>query len=182
MVTAVARRYAKALFEFIAQSSGDRVELRGARTVLDELAKAIRSDPRLVDLLQNPAFTKEDRLAVVGGLASRVSPPESVTRFLALLGRKRRLGQFVEIADAFGALVDQGEGRERIRLCVARSGGTKDAEWIRQRLESATGRSVEMEIVVDPALIGGAVVEMGALRIDGSAQGMLNGLRRAMAP
>jgi F-type H+-transporting ATPase subunit delta len=47
-------------------------------------------------------------------------------------------------------------------------------------IEKATGRRIEATRHVDPALIGGMVIQVGSLRLDGSVRGRLDKLREEL--
>jgi F-type H+-transporting ATPase subunit delta len=49
-----------------------------------------------------------------------------------------------------------------------------------QRIEKASGRSVEATRSVDPELIGGMILQAGSLRVDASVRGRLERLRREL--
>ena len=52
-----------------------------------------------------------------------------------------------------------------------------DSRAISERLAAMTGGRVEVELAVDPALLGGVVVRMGDRLLDGSVRGRLERLR-----
>ena len=54
----------------------------------------------------------------------------------------------------------------------------EEATSILGQIEKASGRSVEATRKVDPALIGGIVLQAGSLRVDASVRGRIEGLRR----
>lgn len=178
MSAGIARRYAKALFDLArASSEGALLETRAA---LDRLGKAVARDAALQRLIANPVFTKEQRLEAMRRLAATLSKQSLVIRFVELLAQKRRLGLLPEIARAFAEMADAAGGRRHVRLRSARPLETPERDRARQRLEAATGQKIELNVEVDPALLGGAVVEIGTMRMDGSVRGRLQDLRRRL--
>ena len=76
---------------------------------------------------------------------------------------QRRLVDFDGICDEYQRLADEAAGR--VRAEIVTSGALSDEQ--RARLERAlsarTGRSVELEVRVDPDLIGGAVATVSGV-------------------
>ena len=57
----------------------------------------------------------------------------------------------------------------------------EDAESIVAQIEQAAGRTVEATRSVDPALVGGFVLNVGSFRVDASIRGRLERLRQDLA-
>jgi F-type H+-transporting ATPase subunit delta len=53
----------------------------------------------------------------------------------------------------------------------------EQAERLREALNRATGKDVEVKVVVDPSVLGGVVARVGDLVIDGSVRHRLEQLR-----
>jgi len=53
-------------------------------------------------------------------------------------------------------------------------------ERLREALNRATGKDVEVKVVVDPSVLGGVVSRVGDLVIDGSVRHRLEQLREQM--
>lgn len=56
----------------------------------------------------------------------------------------------------------------------------QEAKRILEQIEEASGRTVEASRKVDPALIGGVVLEVGSMRLDASVRGRLERLRKEL--
>jgi F-type H+-transporting ATPase subunit delta len=80
----------------------------------------------------------------------------------------------------FQALVDQAQGRLAVELTTAYELPAEEAAAIVQRIERGSGRTVEATRKVDPALIGGLILQAGSLRVDASVRGRLDRLRREL--
>jgi F-type H+-transporting ATPase subunit delta len=68
--TAIARRYAKALFELLDQSNIDAM-----RATLSALSQAMKDSSSLHHVIASPAFVIEEKIGVLTELAGRVSCP-----------------------------------------------------------------------------------------------------------
>jgi F-type H+-transporting ATPase subunit delta len=170
---AVAQRmYARALFQ-AAQEAG-RLERVAAE--LEQLAVAVAEVPELDGFLRNPQVEPAGKAEV---LAELTSGGDDLTRnFVRLVAAKGRAGELPEIQRELAELVARAENRLTVSLETAVELSDDDATSIVRTIEQASGRSVEATRSVDPALIGGIVIEVGSFRADGSVRGRLERLRR----
>ena len=53
-------------------------------------------------------------------------------------------------------------------------------DTLREVLKSITGKAVELDVKIDPAIIGGLVVKLGSRMVDTSLRTKLNAIRHAM--
>jgi F-type H+-transporting ATPase subunit delta len=171
MSTRVARRYAKALFA-LAQ------EGRALDAVAAELA-ALRGafdDPALSELLASPSMTAARLQALVKALAERMQLSDLTTRFLGVLAENRRLDQLAAAADHFETLHDRALNRTRITIRSASPLSAQRERELIQRFERITGKTVLATVTIDPALLGGVVVEADGKVFDGSVRTQLDEL------
>ena len=80
----------------------------------------------------------------------------------------------------FERLVAARERRLTVELTTAYELADDEARAIVQQIEQASGRPVDATRSVDPALIGGIVLQAGTLRVDASVRGRLERLRREL--
>jgi F-type H+-transporting ATPase subunit delta len=147
---------------------------------LGDFAAAVHDVPELRAVLRNPqidARTKADVLQDLLGDAD-----ELVRNFLLLTAEKGRIGEIEEIAREFERLVARQERRIAVELTTAYELSDDEANSLIRQIEEASGRKVDATRHVDPALIGGLVLQAGSLRLDASVRGRLNRLRRELVP
>ena len=72
------------------------------------------------------------------------------------------------------------QGSVRVRLTTASPVSAAQVEQIAAALAAALGRRPILEAVVDPALIGGAVLRVGDTVYDGSVANQLQSIRQQM--
>lgn len=174
MNTATARRYAKALFDLAQQEK----QLEAVRERLDQIDQMIQTVPELLSLCQNPIYHLDEKKRVLERLATQIGSPPLLKRFIQLLVQKNRLPHLPEIVKVFSGLVDAAQGRQNVRVRLARELSSKQLAGLRQRLEEMMHRTVELKIESDPSLIGGMVIHVGGRVYDGSVREQLRGLRR----
>ena len=175
-VGTIARPYAKALFEI---ASGERKlgewsqALNAAGAVLEDAnAKRVLGNPT-IDVAKRAEFL---RAVSVGIKGAGVFESTQGKALLALLAENDRLALLPEIAVQFDALKAQAENKVKVTMTSATQVDAGTAEQVKQALKKRLGREVELELVVDAALIGGAIIRAEDMVIDGSVRARLTKL------
>lgn len=176
LMGSIARRYAKALFG-LARDQG-RVEAWAKS--LEALRAAVDGSPDLREVLSNPVYSKEQRRLIVEKLATALSLDEQPTHLLFLLGARNRLAYLPGVVDVFRDLADEHLGRVRARVTSAVKLDDVAAQAIADKLSQATKAKVLLDRVVDPAILGGVVAQVGSLVYDGSVLAQLEDLRKQL--
>lgn len=169
------RMYARALYE-AARDEGKLDEVAGE---LAALARAFEDVPELRRFLRNPQVDPSEKATVLEQITEGVH--DLVRNFVRLAAEKGRAGELPEIEEELQALVARAQNRLAVELTTAHELSDDDARSIVETIEQASGRSVEATRSVDPALIGGLVLQIGSFRADGSVRGRLERLRRELA-
>jgi F-type H+-transporting ATPase subunit delta len=172
----IARRYAKALFSLAVEKG--RIE-PWCDSLL-ALGQAIDASPELKDVLQNPAYTREVRAAVVVKLSQSLSLDTEPAALLQLLGDRNRLGGLTAIVTAFRELADVELNRVRARVTSAVPLDDAAIAAIAGRLSASTQKQVLVERAIDPAILGGVIAQVGSVVYDGSLRTQLEDLRSTL--
>jgi F-type H+-transporting ATPase subunit delta len=172
----LAGRYATALFEL----ARDERKLDAVGTGLDALRDALRDSDELRALIASPLVSREDALKAVGMVADALRLDPIAANFLGVLAQNRRLGQLPGVIRAFNLLAAAHRGETTAEVVSARPLDGGQVEAIRGNLKARLGRDVNVDVSVDPAILGGLVVKVGSQMIDGSIRTKLNNLATAM--
>jgi len=144
------------------------------------LGDAVVQNVVLRRFLAAPQVALERKRAVVQAALGDQLPRPFVLFVQKVVANRRQL-LFPEIAVAYAALVDEREGRVHATVTVARPPQDGDAAAMSARLSEALGKAVVAHLVVEPAILGGAVVRIGDTVMDGSLRKRLGTLRTALA-
>lgn len=174
--SAAARRYARALFS-LAREEGDD---DGVRRELEQIARLFESSPDLQNALFRPLHPVAERRAVLQAICERVDTSGTVRKFLTFLVDQRRLVDFAGIRHEFERLADEAAGRVQAEVVSASPLADGQLERLRQALAARTGREIDVQVRVDPALIGGAVAVVRGVVFDGSLRTQLGALRDSL--
>ena len=173
-MAAAQRIYAEALFS--AAKDGGR--LAHVHEALADFAAAIEETPELRAVLRNPQLEPSAKARILSDLAGDEEP--LLRNFLLLTAEKGRAGELEEIAREFERLMAREERRLSVELTTARELTDEEADRIVAQIEEAAGRKVEATRSVDPALVGGIVLQAGSYRVDASVRGRLERLRQEL--
>jgi len=168
-----ARRYAEAL---LALSPNERA-VADLRASLEKLAPVF--DRVTVAGLRDPSVPMKQRIAALS--AALAGEPASIRSLMVLLLETDRIAVVPQIALAFGDLVDRREGIAKARITTAVPLEEPDQRELVNRLERESRRKLRATFAVDPALIGGAKVQIGDHLIDSSVRTKLVALGRQLA-
>jgi F-type H+-transporting ATPase subunit delta len=173
-VSVVHRTYARSLFE--AAKEAGRVP--AVRQDLADFVEAGRQVPELEELLSNPQLDKRAKSAAVEGVAGGGDP--LVLNLLRLLVEKNRAGGVEQVAEEFERMAAAEKGELSVELTTAYELSDDEARAIIGQIEQRSGHRVEARREVDPALIGGLVLQVGSRRVDASVRGRLEQLGREL--
>ena len=176
IVSGVAGRYAAALFE-LAQ------EAKAVDAVAADLAKfeaLIASNPDMARFVKSPVFTSDEQVKALTPILEKAGISGLAAQFLKLVAAKRRLFAVHDMVRAYSALVDRDKGVVRAQVTVADMPSEKVLSDIKSALKDVAGDKVEVDVKVDPTIIGGIVVKLGSRMVDASLRTKLNGIRTAM--
>lgn len=176
LVAGVAGRYASALFEL----ARDSREVDAVAQGLERFDALLKESPDLRRLVKSPVFSAERQAAAVGAVLDRAGIDGLAGNFIRLAASNRRLFALPGMIGAFRVLVREGKGIVRAEVRVAERPSDALIEEIKASLRDIARAEVDLDLVVDPSLIGGLVVKMGSRMVDASLKTKLNGIRLAM--
>jgi F-type H+-transporting ATPase subunit delta len=109
--------------------------------------------------------------AAIGGIAAK---------FLKLVTSNRRLFAVRDMIKAYRKLAALYKGQATAEVTVAETLKDEHVEALRLALKAVSGKDVDLDIKIDPAIIGGLVVKLGSRMIDTSLRTKLNAIKHAM--
>lgn len=173
-LSTLARPYAEAVFR-LAQGEND---LAGWSARLQSLA-LIAADAQVARLIADPAVAVER----VAGLVIEVAGADLGERganFVKVLAENDRLSLLPEIAAQFETLKANAEGTLEATITSAQALTQAQIDDLVAGLKAKFNREVNVQVAVDPELIGGAVITIGDQVIDGSVKGRLQRMSFAL--
>ncbi len=147
--------------------------------VEDELltiARAVDGNDQLRETLTDRHLPVGQRLTFVDAEVLRAAHP-ATRASIAMLLAAERIGQVDAIATAVAerAAADRDEELAEVRVAVALDASRTAA--LKAALERATGRKLDVKVIVDDTVVGGVRARIGDTIIDGSLLRRLTDLR-----
>ncbi|PIP45462.1 MAG: ATP synthase F1 subunit delta [Deltaproteobacteria bacterium CG_4_8_14_3_um_filter_51_11] len=172
----VSKRYAKALLS-IGQEDNKFKEY-GAD--LQDFASFCAANQELYGTISSKVFAVDDRKKILDYVLGKSSYENVVKNFLRLLLEKDRLGVINEINGHYSQLIDDISGITRAEIIAARPIKSEAMDRLSSALARLTSKNVRAEVREDSSLIGGLVVRIGDLVLDGSVKAQLEGLKESL--
>jgi F-type H+-transporting ATPase subunit delta len=167
--------YARGLLE-IAQSEG---RLADVEDELFRFARIVEGNDDLRMALSNPGLPADRRAAIVDELLEgrALTLTRSIASFVVGAGRGHDLPAIIL---RFTELAAQTREQELAEVRSAVPLDEAQVTRLSEALSRATGKRVEVKVVVDPEVMGGLVATIGDTVIDNSVRGRLEKLKEQM--
>ena len=176
IVSGMAGRYATALFELALESKAvDQV-----KSDLASFDAMVASSPDLTRLVRSPVFSTEDQAKALSAILDKAGIKGIAVNFLRVVAANRRLFAVREIIRGFNKLVATYKGEVTAQVTVAEQLNDARMNDIRSALREVTGKDVQVDVAVDPSIIGGLKVKLGSRMVDASLRTKLNSIKIAM--
>lgn len=148
-------------------------------TVADELfqfAQALEANDELRTTLTDRSLPASRRLGVAESLLDGRAHP-TTTNLVSMIVGADRAGDLSAVADRVLQRAAAAKGRQvaEVRSAVGLDQGQIDR--LAEALGRATGSAVDVQVVIDPSVMGGLVAQVGDTVIDGSVKTRLEKLK-----
>jgi F-type H+-transporting ATPase subunit delta len=172
----ISRRYAKALFSL---GEGDGQYVQYGKN-LEEFALFCKENDEFFRVISSRLFPVEDREKILEDILKKSNLTEMVSNFLKLLIDKSRIGAISEISEYYSKLTDEISNITRAEIFTAKPLQKDALSNLEKALSSLVSKEVKTEVKEDKALIGGLLVKIGDLVLDGSVRAQLEGLKESL--
>jgi len=167
--------YANGILE-LAKAEG---EVERVEDELFSFAQALDKSAELRSSLTDPQLPVERKQAVIAELLGERASALTVGLVQFIVSQ----GRVSELPDIARALVEKAAESRSRALAEVRSAVPLDEDTIARltaALSKATGKKVEVKVIVDESIIGGIVARVGDTVIDGSIARRMDSLRQAL--
>jgi F-type H+-transporting ATPase subunit delta len=176
IVSGMAGRYATALFELAREANA----VDSVRADLDRFDALIAESPDLLRLIRSPVFSADEQLAALSAVLQRAGIGGLAEKFLKLVTTNRRLFAVRDMLKAFRELVADQKGEATAEVTVAEELKDDHVAALKSALRAVSGKTIDLRVKIEPAILGGLVVKLGSRMVDTSLRTKLNAIRQAM--
>lgn len=168
---AIAMEYAQALFDLALE----REQLEVVGQELFGLGELLGGQGGFSLFLESPSISRKQKLAsllnIFGGRLS-----DLVMNFLKVVNRRGRLSLLVAIVDCYAVLEDKRSGVAKGKLTTAVKLDDKEFGRLCEQISGELGRKLSLESETDESIIGGMVLTVEGVVMDGSVRRSLQRL------
>jgi F-type H+-transporting ATPase subunit delta len=177
LTSGMAGRYANALFELALENKAVDV----VKADLEQFDALIRESADLDRLVRSPVFGADEQLKALSAILAKAGIIGLAANFLRVITANRRLFAVRDMIRAYRELVARWKGEVTAQVTVAEPLSDKNTEALKEALKSVThGKDIDLEVKIDPAIIGGLIVKLGSRMVDSSLRTKLNAIKFAM--
>lgn len=165
MISEVARRYAKALYE-LSKAAKNREQVFSE---LRALKQAFEGDAAVSEFINSPLIGPDKKIsALKTALSGKVSA--EVVNTVILLAEKNRISIFPQMVEAFESISDSDHGVSRGIVRSASPLSPEARKQIEETVTDVTNKKVILNFTEDPKLLGGMVAQVGGWTFDDSLE------------
>jgi F-type H+-transporting ATPase subunit delta len=176
IVSGVGGRYATALLELALEH--DAVD--AVKADLDRFDALLAESPDLTRLVRSPVFAADEQGKALTAVLEAAGIGGLTARFLLVVAANRRLFAVRDMIQAFRRLFARHKGELTAQVTLAQPPRDAHLAAIRDALAAITRKQVQVEVKVDPEIIGGLVVKLGSRMVDSSLRTKLTAIKQAM--
>jgi F-type H+-transporting ATPase subunit delta len=172
----MAGRYATALFELALETNA----IAAVKSDLDRFDALIAESADLARLVRSPVFTAEEQVRALRSVLNWAGLSGLSAQFLLTVAANRRLFAVRDMIRAYGLIVARHRGEVSAQVTLAQPPRPEHLAAIKEALNAVTKKDVQVDVNVDPSIIGGLVVKLGSRMVDTSLRTRLNMIKHAM--
>ena len=167
----LARPYASAVFEIAKE---EELLDRWARVLT--LLKTALDEPEVAQLIASPSHTPVRKaITLTDILGDQLN--ESMRRFVHILAENRRLELLPQILAEFETRLEEEQRTLSVEITSAIELSDPEKQQFEGALRQRFDRDISLTMVVDPSVLGGALIRAGDTVLDGTVRGKLEKLR-----
>jgi len=173
--TAIAKRYASALFECL-----DTRELQ--QSVLDQVELLMRLvSPEVAALLAKETISPTFKKSIIDEISAAVKTEKLLARTLDLLAERNRLGVLTAFLAELRRCIDGRLGIQRVEYLVATEMASAEQKALEASLVEVLGATVRLKVTVQPDLLAGCILRVGHRVADMSLKSRVLQIRDALS-
>lgn len=140
---------------------------------IDKTDSVIKAAPEVSEILDNPAVSHDEKAAAVNELF-----PASVREFLLSVAENQGIASFAEIAKAYHEALDKKNNIATATVTCVTEPSDEQLDGLKAFVCKETGAAdAKIELVKDPSIIGGFIIQVGNKQYDRSLKSKLSSIK-----
>ena len=159
---------------FLSLSASNDNMLKEFKNQLKDITEIIFSSPELEEVLSKPVLSVEKRRRLLEGIINKIGCHKSVSNLLLVMLANYRLNYIKIITGIVEEEIDRREGVLRGEFITANPVDSFVIHRAEDELSKILGKKIIFNSIVNKEIIGGAVIRIGSVEIDGSVLRRIN--------
>ncbi|HEX4095526.1 MAG TPA: F0F1 ATP synthase subunit delta, partial [Caulobacteraceae bacterium] len=160
--------------------ASDQKQVAAVEADLKSLKAALKESRDLRVLVGSPAFSAEAKGKGLAAIAAKAKFNATTQKFLGLLAANGRADILASVITGYEALSAKARGAVSAQVTTAVALSPAQSRGVAAALRQALGKDPEIEIRIDPAILGGIKVQVGSRLFDASLKSKLDSLKFAL--
>ena len=165
----IASTYAQALYDLAKEENLTQQILQQLTVLKDSFA----DEPDFLRLMTAASLSKEERCRILDDSFRGKAEPY-VLNFMKILTEKGYMRHFSDCADAYRDAYNRDHGIVPVKAVTAVPMTEDQKTRLREKLGSLTGKTIDLQCHIDPAVLGGVRLDYDGKRVDGTVQNRLD--------
>jgi F-type H+-transporting ATPase subunit delta len=140
----------------------------------------ITAEDMLKKILGSSAYDTPERIAIITDLGEKAGIDKLVTNFVSIAIELGKFKTLLKSKESILRRLREASGVSRAEITFGENPSESDLKTIVEGLERLTGNEVEIEVKIDPTIIGGIIVRVEDRVFDGSIKTQLERIREAL--
>jgi F-type H+-transporting ATPase subunit delta len=171
-----AARYARALFD-VAMMESDPARIDRE---LSDFVDLVNRNAELKAVLLSPRVPAASRKNLVSSLVTKMGAAPPLAKLLVMLAERSRFELLTDLFDVYRERLLAHHNIVQGTLISAAPLRPEKLQALGQHLSTTTGKQVQLDPSVDPAIIGGVVARIGGTVYDGSLRTQLQKMKQQL--
>jgi F-type H+-transporting ATPase subunit delta len=166
-------RFSSALYELAdAEKSIDGIEQE-----LQQIKQAANQNADFKTLLRSPVLKRAEQQKAVASILEKAGASKLMQKFMGVLAQTRRLYLVEGIAQRFTEMLREKRGEVTAQVTSAHTLSEDQKSLLAKTLSDRLGgRKIQLDVSVNPDILGGIIVRVGSMQIDDSLKTKLNNM------
>jgi len=172
----IAKRYARALYD-LGKEEGLQDKFLGD---MEAVVSILSQNEEFRAIMESPLYDIVLKRRIMGEIVGKIKLSKYIENFLGILLEKDRFVHLDAILDSYRQIVDEASGKVRASVTSATELDKTQLERIANTLKKIVKKEVDLDVSIDPKLIGGMIAEVEGMIYDGSVKTQITRLKQSL--
>lgn len=137
--------------------------------------ETLKNNDEFFEILKTPRININEKKKIIDNVfGDKVN--KEIINFIKILIDKRRIGYIIDIANEFERMACEYKGIVKAKAYSSISLSSEQIIKLEKKLSEQSGKTVEIENIIDNSLLGGIMIKFNDVVIDGTLMGKLKSL------